>query len=108
VVGTIKHVEVDIQAKLDDFRLASKENEDKARHWDKELAKLCKERAAAHGESGEPAPELLTEEELAHFSTDAQNMVGLVQRSQLERGRQPNDPNVMTELPKRDDRVTQT
>uniref|UniRef100_A0A7S0STF6 Structural maintenance of chromosomes protein 4 n=1 Tax=Mantoniella antarctica TaxID=81844 RepID=A0A7S0STF6_9CHLO len=83
VVGTIKHVEVDIQAKLDDFRLASKENEDKARHWDKELAKLCKERAAAHGESGEPAPELLTKEELAHFSTDAQNMEAAVLEDEL-------------------------
>lgn len=84
VVGTIRHVEVDIQAKLDDFKLAAKENEDKAKHWDKELAKLRKEQELLHGEGGdEPLPELLTEQELSRFSTDAQHAEAAVLEDEL-------------------------
>jgi structural maintenance of chromosome 4 len=54
VVGTIKHVEVDIQAKLDDFKLAADENKGKMKHWEKELGKLRKEQATVHGAGGDP------------------------------------------------------
>ena len=46
VAGTIKHVEVDIQAKLDDLDAATEENEGKVAHWGAELEKLRKEQEA--------------------------------------------------------------
>ena len=70
------------QGKLDDFKLAAKENEDKSKHWEKELAKLCKEQHTLHGEA-DPVQELLTEPELAGYSTDAQHTEAAVLEDEL-------------------------
>ena len=63
-MAALKHVEVDIQSKLEDLDAQSKENDDKAKHWDKELNKLRKEQESLHAECEVPVPELLTPEQL--------------------------------------------
>ena len=68
IVGTIRGVEVDIQAKLDDISVLEKENKDKEKHWNKEIAKVTKERTPLYTD-GE-VPELLNDEQLAQHTTD--------------------------------------
>ncbi len=70
-IGAIKHVEVDLCAKIEDLAEAGKQNEEKNKQWTKELAKLRKEQEALHAEVSLPVPELLSDEELASETTDA-------------------------------------
>ena len=85
VVGTIKHVEVDIQAKLDDLGAATEENEGKVAHWGAELEKLRKEQETLAAESGaeEPVPDLLTPEQLEAYTTDAQHAEAAVLEDEI-------------------------
>lgn len=71
-MAALKHVEVDIQSKLEDLDVQSWENEDKAKHWDKELNKLRKEQTSLHAESDVPVPELLTPEQLEQADAAAE------------------------------------
>ena len=71
-MAALKHVEVDIQSKLEDLNVQSRENEDKAKHWDKELNKLRKEQTSLHAESDVPVPELLTPEQLEQADAAAE------------------------------------
>jgi len=71
-MAALKHVEVDIQSKLEDLDVQSRENEDKAKHWDKELNKLRKEQTSLHAESDVPVPELLTPEQLEQADAAAE------------------------------------
>ena len=69
-LGLIRSVEVDIGAKMEDLSRDLKDNADKAKHWDKKLAAVRKERAEAEG-AGAELPPLLSDAELAEQTSDA-------------------------------------
>jgi len=68
-VSEWRKVELVIGAKLEDLGRDSKAEADKARHWDKKLAAVRKERMEATGAAELPA--LLTEEELEAQTSEA-------------------------------------
>ena len=81
IVGTIRGVEVDIQAKLDDLSVVEKENKNKEKHWNKELTKVTKERAALYAE--DELPELLNDEQLADHTTDEMQEKAVILEEEL-------------------------
>jgi structural maintenance of chromosome 4 len=81
IVGTIRGVEVDIQAKLDDLSVVQKENKDKEKHWNKEINKVTKERTSLYAE-GE-VPELLNDEELEQHTTDEMQEKAVILEEEL-------------------------
>jgi len=81
IVGTIRGVEVDIQAKLDDISLVEKENKDKEKHWTKELSKTTKERTLLYAEN--EIPELLNDEQLAEHTADEMQEKAVILEEEL-------------------------
>jgi len=80
-VNTIRGVEVDIQAKLDDVAVEEKENRDKEKHWTKELSKVTKERASLYTDGEVPA--LLSDEELSKCTTDEMQEKAVILEEEL-------------------------
>jgi structural maintenance of chromosome 4 len=75
IVARVKHVEVDINAKLEDAKLLAEEHGGKATHWQGELAKVTgeMERLIAEARCDDAYPTLLTPEQIKTVSADAQS-----------------------------------
>ena len=74
IVARVKHVEVDINAKLEDNKALHDEHIGKGEHWSAELQKVNAEweRQIAEARVDDVVPEALTEEQLVTFAVEQQ------------------------------------
>ena len=76
-MAALKHVEVDINAKLEDNKALHDEHTGKGEHWSAELQKVNAEweRQIAEARVDDVVPEALTEEQLVTFAVEQQTEI---------------------------------